>query len=311
MPEQTLAQKWRAKYGAAYDDLSDAELEAKIDAKYPGDYDDIPRTPSGVTDPKTGITYPIGATEPIPSRSLTKRAVVTRIGQETAANQAESDRLASEHPVLTTAALMATAAGPGVLRAATMRAAPMATRAVAAGKAVVKGALPIVKYEVVKNALEGVGVPSAAAAAAAALVSVQGMKEPSAATTAAPGATSAPKPSVATAEPVAAPEPARPVASPQALRNEAGLAVRRAAKQANATFTPKQFEAASALVDQGMAPAKAVMTVKNAGRDVSAAAKLAALLGTPTVERMEADVAARVATAKARSAARPSRARRP
>lgn len=44
MAEQTLAQKWRAKYGSDYDDLDDQQLEAMIDKKYPGDYDDIPRT---------------------------------------------------------------------------------------------------------------------------------------------------------------------------------------------------------------------------------------------------------------------------
>lgn len=54
MPD-TLAQKWRAKYGAAYDDLSDQQLEAMIDKKYPGTYADIPRsstpkeTPTAVT----------------------------------------------------------------------------------------------------------------------------------------------------------------------------------------------------------------------------------------------------------------------
>jgi hypothetical protein len=43
MPE-TLAQLVRKKYPGAYDDLSDADLEAKIDAKYPGTYSDLPRS---------------------------------------------------------------------------------------------------------------------------------------------------------------------------------------------------------------------------------------------------------------------------
>lgn len=42
--EQTLAQRVRAKYPGAYDDLSDTELEAAIDRKFPGVYDDLPRS---------------------------------------------------------------------------------------------------------------------------------------------------------------------------------------------------------------------------------------------------------------------------
>ena len=42
MPEQTLAQRVRAKYPGAYDDLSDAELEASVKKKFPGVYDDLP-----------------------------------------------------------------------------------------------------------------------------------------------------------------------------------------------------------------------------------------------------------------------------
>lgn len=42
--DRTLAQKWRAKYGSAYDDLTDQQLEALIDKKYPGTYADIPRS---------------------------------------------------------------------------------------------------------------------------------------------------------------------------------------------------------------------------------------------------------------------------
>jgi hypothetical protein len=41
---QTLAQMVRAKYPGAYDDMSDADLESKVDAKYPGAYADIPHT---------------------------------------------------------------------------------------------------------------------------------------------------------------------------------------------------------------------------------------------------------------------------
>lgn len=45
MPD-TLAQKIKAKYPGAYDDVPDGELEAKIKAKYPGVYDDLPTTPN-------------------------------------------------------------------------------------------------------------------------------------------------------------------------------------------------------------------------------------------------------------------------
>lgn len=45
MAQETLAQKVRAKYPGAYDDLSDQDLEAAVRKKYPGVYDDIPLTP--------------------------------------------------------------------------------------------------------------------------------------------------------------------------------------------------------------------------------------------------------------------------
>lgn len=45
MPE-TLAQKVRAKFPGAYDDLSDQQLESSVRAKFPGVYDDMPSTPA-------------------------------------------------------------------------------------------------------------------------------------------------------------------------------------------------------------------------------------------------------------------------
>lgn len=44
MPEQTLAQRVRAKHPDAYNDLSDQQLEDAVLKKYPGVYDDLPRT---------------------------------------------------------------------------------------------------------------------------------------------------------------------------------------------------------------------------------------------------------------------------
>jgi hypothetical protein len=49
MPDQTLAQRIRAKYPGVYDDLADIELEEKVSAKFPGTYDDIPRTQATLT----------------------------------------------------------------------------------------------------------------------------------------------------------------------------------------------------------------------------------------------------------------------
>jgi len=47
MPDQTLAQRIKAKYPGEYDDIPDAELEKKIKTKFPGEYDDLPSTPEG------------------------------------------------------------------------------------------------------------------------------------------------------------------------------------------------------------------------------------------------------------------------
>lgn len=47
MPDQTLAQRVRAKFPGVYDDLSDADLESKVKAKFPGVYDDLPTSQAG------------------------------------------------------------------------------------------------------------------------------------------------------------------------------------------------------------------------------------------------------------------------
>ena len=51
MPE-TLAAAIRRKYPGTYDDMSDRDLESRIDAKYPGAYDDIPRASSISAEPR-------------------------------------------------------------------------------------------------------------------------------------------------------------------------------------------------------------------------------------------------------------------
>lgn len=49
MPEQTIAQRVRAKFPGAYDDLDDPTLEAQVLAKHP-EYGDLPRTPAKAAD---------------------------------------------------------------------------------------------------------------------------------------------------------------------------------------------------------------------------------------------------------------------
>lgn len=52
MPDtQTLAQMVRSKYPGVYDDISDADLDAKVRSKYPGVYDDLPKSSAPVKSP--------------------------------------------------------------------------------------------------------------------------------------------------------------------------------------------------------------------------------------------------------------------
>jgi hypothetical protein len=44
---QTLAERIRARFPGAYDDLSNEDLEARVRAKYPGVYDDLPNAAQG------------------------------------------------------------------------------------------------------------------------------------------------------------------------------------------------------------------------------------------------------------------------
>lgn len=332
---------------------------------------------SAIVDPTTGTEYQPGAMARIPSRSLTTRGSIVKTIRESEANQAESNRLAAEHPILTTAALVAAGGGAGLVRAATMRGAPIAARAVAAGKAIIGGAMPIVKYEVAKNALEAIGVPPSIASTAAAIATAYGGKgaakteEPTAPTAAkapatedslarmnriiddakakpvtvtftkAPAAESAPEPTPAPAAKVAptptpaptAPKPAPTGPSPQQIRNDVGLAYRRA--KPFVKLTDEQLEQADALVAKGTTPQEAIAkitetakpaetpkpaaSVPPAGMKMSAAEakeyvrvvkagktqaeavdaikalrKLAGVPGAMTTEQMESEIAARV-----------------
>lgn len=53
-----LAQKVRAKYPGAYDDLSDEQLEQAVTAKYPGVYDDLIEPPKAQTQTSPPIDHP-------------------------------------------------------------------------------------------------------------------------------------------------------------------------------------------------------------------------------------------------------------
>lgn len=145
MPEQTLAQRVRAKYPGAYDDLDDQQLEAAIIAKYPGQYDDLPRTP-----PKGDKTY----------ESMTpdeRRAAWSR--GEAPIQRTGLPEFAEAHPIATTAAFVAAAAGPGIVRGAMQAGAPMAARAANVAKATATAVAPQAKYEIVRTTLTAAGVP--------------------------------------------------------------------------------------------------------------------------------------------------------
>jgi hypothetical protein len=59
---QSLAERVRARYPGAYDDLSDVDLETRVKAKYPGAYDDLPTaaevSPQGMI-PGASISVPV------------------------------------------------------------------------------------------------------------------------------------------------------------------------------------------------------------------------------------------------------------
>lgn len=72
MPQdQTLAQRVRAKYPGAYDDMDDVQLESAVLAKFPGVYDDIPKTTAGAAP---------SATTGMPTQSTGAEAAPTSAG---------------------------------------------------------------------------------------------------------------------------------------------------------------------------------------------------------------------------------------
>lgn len=122
MPDQTLAQRIRAKYPGAYDDLDDAALESSVRAKYPGVYDDLPTT---TAQPKADAgphqpTEDEWATMPANEKA---RALLSWAGHAVAGAFMPGDagQQAVDHPVAT----LATAAIPGVMQMAASHGAPL------------------------------------------------------------------------------------------------------------------------------------------------------------------------------------------
>jgi hypothetical protein len=60
MSDQTLAQRVRAKYPGAYDDLDDLALETKVRERFPGVYDDLPTTQAAPAAPAATPAAPEG-----------------------------------------------------------------------------------------------------------------------------------------------------------------------------------------------------------------------------------------------------------
>lgn len=177
-------------------------------------------------------------------------------------------------------------------RARLAQASGLGERLVAGGKEIVEHSTPALKYEVAKSTLKHFGVPDPVAiplalalsgyrgngvkptAAATTAAETAAVREAEVAATASRGASTpgAPTPPVAAASPAAsapsAPTPsAAPRWSPQQVRNEVGLAMRRA--QMNLTET--QRLEADRLVRQGASPAEAVQQVAAASPAASAA----------------------------------------
>jgi hypothetical protein len=208
----------------------------------------------------------------------------------------------------------------------------------AAAKAAAVQATPVLKYEAAKTTLEGIGLPSSLAMPIAMVVSgyKRGAKAPATATTsAAPEAAAAARVSPAASIPavptspavpsasVSAPtRPAGPQWSPQRIRNEVGLAE----KRAKVKLTERQREAADGLVAQGQSPAEAVKAVappqparlklkaeeskeyvrmRKAGKShqevaeaIEAQREFARQFGTPSVEDVRKAVASRNTTGR-------------
>lgn len=143
-------------------------------------------------------------------------------------------------------------------------------KAAAGAKAAYDQAAPAVKYELAKQGLESVGVPSAVAIPLA--IAVSGYrrgrapvkaKVETAASPASPPASRpvAPAPEVAPSAPVTA-RPSTPGSSlsPQRIQNELGIQARRQ----KVTLTESQYQAATELVTQGRTPTEAVAEMAKA-----------------------------------------------
>ena len=274
MPE-TLAQRIRAKYLGAYDDMSDEQLEAAVTKKYPGVYDDLPRT-QAKAEPAQPQQQPTG----------TAFGMTMKPGPEAdAVASADVRGEGLPPPFMVMPIGKALAAGSGAIG-----------RAYAGMKAAGASAAPAIKYELAKTAMEQAGVPTSVAIPIAMLVAgyKRGGRAPAPAAAPAPVApaprvpanatgtqwghvppASVTPPAAARVSPVASPPvtptlpaatgvppsvpipPAGPKWSPQRIRNEVGLAERRGGLK----LTEAQREQADRLVVQGLAPKHAVQAV--------------------------------------------------
>ena len=82
---QTLPEMVRAKYPGQYDDLSDAELDAKVRAKFPGVYDDIAGPRSTTSEPNTNAGLAILASRQIiPAAQAVKQGITAALASPSA-----------------------------------------------------------------------------------------------------------------------------------------------------------------------------------------------------------------------------------
>lgn len=355
MPQQTLAQMVRAKYPGAYDDLDDQQLEAAIDKKYPDAYKDLPRTDRTNLPASIFIAENAGM-KPMPSHGEPTTAENLRSVLQWGGNVVSGmlgmgsvGRAAVENPgtTLATAALplglgaAARSAIPYVAPAARTTAAALENPWVSGGVGAVEGWRRGGPEGAALGALTGGAFGPRAARelrrganridpparqsnpnTVARRRIADGMSEAGRATSTAPAAPPRVAPEAPAAPSAAAAAPVSTAGSrlsPQRIRNEVGIAARRAGVK----LSDQQLAEADALVAQGRAPADAVREVASGKPTLNAAESkeyvrrltagqthqqamealdqlraLAAKLGTPSSETVRSTVAKRNATGR-------------
>lgn len=172
-------------------------------------------------------------------------------------------------------------------------------------KELVNQTAPAVKYEMAKAALTAMGLPPSLAIPAAIAASgyrpgkrtsgaAATTKAETTAATVSPRASTPVVPEPPASSGSAAPLRAGPAWSPQQIRNEVGLAERRA----GLTLTEEQRAVADQLVKQGHPPGDVVKALAGQLQGEAAAGALAAKFGLPSTEAVQGAVAARNATGR-------------